>query len=70
MFEPLLKSKMKVTAEDIEMAIIEPNDLLAKLHVMLLKVYILFMVFRLIEISFTVRIIFLRLGNIVYDMEI
>ncbi|KAK1382799.1 DDT domain-containing protein DDR4 [Heracleum sosnowskyi] len=36
-FEPLLKSKMKVTAEDIEMAIIEPNDLLAKLHVMLLK---------------------------------
>ena len=40
MFEPLLKSKMKVTAEDIEMAIIQPNELLSKLHVMLLKVYI------------------------------
>lgn len=36
-FGPLIQSKLNVSAEDVEMAIIEPNDLLFKLHVMLLK---------------------------------
>ncbi|KAK1394689.1 DDT domain-containing protein DDR4 [Heracleum sosnowskyi] len=36
-FEPLIKSKLNVSAEEVEMAIIEPNDLLSRLHIVLLK---------------------------------
>ncbi|CAL5384300.1 unnamed protein product [Camellia sinensis] len=36
-FEPVIESKMKVSAEDIETALITPNNLLAQLHIMLLK---------------------------------
>ncbi|KAL8115956.1 DDT domain-containing protein DDR4-like [Apium graveolens] len=36
-FEALIKSNLKVSAEEVEMAIIEPNDLLSKLHIVLLK---------------------------------
>ncbi|XP_016474786.1 DDT domain-containing protein DDR4 [Nicotiana tabacum] len=36
-FEPVLKIKLKISAEEIETALIEPNDTLAQLHIMLLK---------------------------------
>ncbi|XP_028113477.1 DDT domain-containing protein DDR4-like [Camellia sinensis] len=39
-FEPVIESKMKVSAEDIETALITPNNLLAQLHIMLLKVLV------------------------------
>lgn len=36
-FEPVLQTKLKISAEEIETALIEPNDNLAQLHIMLLK---------------------------------
>ncbi|XP_049373805.1 DDT domain-containing protein DDR4 [Solanum verrucosum] len=36
-FEPVLQIKLKISAEEIETALIEPNDNLAQLHIMLLK---------------------------------
>ncbi|KAK4337991.1 hypothetical protein RND71_042478 [Anisodus tanguticus] len=36
-FEPVLEIKLKISAEEIETALIEPNDNLAQLHIMLLK---------------------------------
>lgn len=36
-FEPVIDNKMKISAEEIETALITPNSLLKKLHVMLLK---------------------------------
>ncbi|KAM3282213.1 DDT domain-containing protein DDR4 [Capsicum chacoense] len=36
-FEPVFQIKLKVSAEEIETALIEPNDNLAELHIMLLK---------------------------------
>ncbi|KAG5562643.1 hypothetical protein RHGRI_005387 [Rhododendron griersonianum] len=36
-FEPVIESNMKVSAEEIEAALIAPNSLLEKLHIMLLK---------------------------------
>lgn len=36
-FEPVLEIKLKISAEEIETALIEPNDTLAQLHIMLLK---------------------------------
>ncbi len=40
-FEPVIGSGLKLSAEEIEMALIKPNSLLAKLHILLLKVSIL-----------------------------
>ena len=37
-FEPVIKSNLKISAEEIESALIEPNDSLAQLHICLLKV--------------------------------
>uniref|UniRef100_A0A2N9EF26 DDT domain-containing protein n=1 Tax=Fagus sylvatica TaxID=28930 RepID=A0A2N9EF26_FAGSY len=36
-FEPVIGSGLKLSAEEIEMALIKPNSLLAKLHILLLK---------------------------------
>ncbi|XP_020097853.1 DDT domain-containing protein DDR4-like [Ananas comosus] len=36
-FEPLIQSDLKISAEEIEMALISPNDALAQLHIALLK---------------------------------
>ncbi|KAJ8555396.1 hypothetical protein K7X08_012892 [Anisodus acutangulus] len=36
-FEPVLQINVKISAEEIETALIEPNDNLAQLHIMLLK---------------------------------
>ena len=38
MFEPVIGDELKMSAEEIEMALINPNASLAKLHVALLKV--------------------------------
>lgn len=37
----MIGSGLKLSAEEIEMALIKPNSLLAKLHILLLKVSIL-----------------------------
>lgn len=39
-FEPVIESNMKVSAEEIEAALIAPNSLLEKLHITLLKVLV------------------------------
>ncbi|CAN4076569.1 unnamed protein product [Withania somnifera] len=36
-FEPVVQIKLKISAEEIETALIEPNDNLAQLHILLLK---------------------------------
>ncbi|XP_055820670.1 DDT domain-containing protein DDR4 isoform X2 [Solanum dulcamara] len=36
-FEPVLQINLKISAEEIETALLEPNDNLAQLHIMLLK---------------------------------
>ncbi|XP_027080665.1 DDT domain-containing protein DDR4 [Coffea arabica] len=36
-FEPVIKSNLKISAEEIESALIEPNESLAQLHICLLK---------------------------------
>ncbi|CAA0838535.1 Unknown protein [Striga hermonthica] len=36
-FEPVIESDLKITAEDVETALIEQNDTLAKIHIALLK---------------------------------
>lgn len=38
MFRPVLGGDLKISAEEIEMALITPNDDLARLHVAVLKV--------------------------------
>lgn len=37
-FEPVIESNLKISAEEIETALIEPNDSLSQLHMALLKV--------------------------------
>ena len=39
-FEPVIEINMKVSAEEIETALITPNSLLAQLHIALLKVLV------------------------------
>lgn len=40
MFGPVIESNMKLSAEEIETALITPNSMLEKLHIMLLKVIV------------------------------